>query len=156
MGVLQKKRDGDGKWERTKMKVPCTGQTWDYCNTFHLIDKGNGVGANYDLGGKSRLDNWAPKLIFWLYNMALNNTYSMYKALVKQHTPERTFLDTTDTMREFTYGQEAEGRASELWTRGMLKLFGWITGRKVCSDTNGMMMVQLVMPTMQVPMDNCA
>ncbi|KAL3764002.1 hypothetical protein ACHAW5_000041 [Stephanodiscus triporus] len=62
MGVLRKKRDADGKRERTKTEVPCPAQTCDYCKTFH--DKGNGAEANYDLGGKSRLHNWLPKLIF--------------------------------------------------------------------------------------------
>jgi hypothetical protein len=59
MGVLQKKRDSNGKQERTMMEVPCPAQMRDYCNTFHLIDKGNGAEAYYDLGG-----NLSPKLIF--------------------------------------------------------------------------------------------
>jgi hypothetical protein len=53
MGVWQKKRDSNGKRERTKTEVLCPAQTRDYCNTFHLIDKGNGVEANYDLGGRA-------------------------------------------------------------------------------------------------------
>jgi hypothetical protein len=95
MGVLRKKRDSNGKQERTKMGV----QTRDYCNTFHLIDKGNGAEANYDLEGKSRLHNWSPKLIFWLYNMSIYNAYKMYKALIKQHTPEHRFLDMGNAVR---------------------------------------------------------
>ena len=83
MGVLQKKRDNRGKRERTKMKVPYPAQTWDYWDTFHLIYKENGAEANYDLGRKSHLHNWSPKSIFWLYNIALNNSYKMYKALIK-------------------------------------------------------------------------
>ena len=43
-------------------------------------------------GGKSRLHNWSPKLVFCLYNMALNNAYKMYTALVKEHTPKRRFF----------------------------------------------------------------
>ena len=50
MGVLRKKRDEDGKRERHKTEVPCPAQTKDYCATFHLIDKGNGAEASYDLG----------------------------------------------------------------------------------------------------------
>ncbi len=50
-------------------------QMRDYCEIFHQIDKGNGAEANYDLGGKSRLHNWLPKLILRLYNMVLNNAY---------------------------------------------------------------------------------
>ncbi len=52
-GVLRKKWGDDGKRERTKTEVPCPAQTWDYCNTFHLIDKGNGAEANKDLGGRA-------------------------------------------------------------------------------------------------------
>ncbi len=52
MGVLQKKRNSNGKQERSKTEVLCPAQTQDYCNTFHLIDKGNGAEANYNLGGE--------------------------------------------------------------------------------------------------------
>jgi len=52
MGVLRKKRDKDGKRERHKTDVLCPAQTKDYCNTFYLIDKGNGVEALYNLGGE--------------------------------------------------------------------------------------------------------
>jgi hypothetical protein len=55
--------------------VPCPAQTKMYCETFHLIDKGNGAEATYDMAGKSRSHNWAPKLVFRLYNMAMNNAY---------------------------------------------------------------------------------
>jgi hypothetical protein len=102
MGVLQK-RDGNGEWERTTTKVPCPVQIQDYCNIFHLIDKGNGAEANYDLGGKCLLHNWLSKLIFPLNNMALNNAYKMYKALVKQHMQERRHLDMGDTVSELTH-----------------------------------------------------
>jgi hypothetical protein len=161
MGVLQKKRDSNGKRERTKMEVPCPAQTQDYCNTFHLINKGNGVEANYDLGGKSRLHNWSPKLIFWLYNMSVNNAYKMYTALVKQHTPEHRFLDMCHAMRELAHNLCQRGpvmrklRAEHpSCTQDMLKLFGWKTGRKVCSVSMGMMTVASVMPQVQAPMDN--
>ncbi len=163
MGVLQKKRDSNGKRERTKTEVPCPAQMRDYCNTFHLIDKGNGAEANYDLGGKSRLQNWLPKLIFWLYNMSVINAYKMYMALVKQHTPERRFLDMGNAVRESAHNLCQRGPAMwklraehPSWTRDMLKLFGWKTGRKVCSDAMGMMTVALVMPKVQAPTDNYA
>ncbi len=35
-------------------------------------------------------------------------------------------------------------------------MFGLITGQKICSDAKGMMMVQLVMPREEMPMDNYA
>ncbi len=115
--------------------MSCPAQTWDYCETFHLIDKGNGEESNYDLGGKSRLHNWSAKLIFWLYNMSLNNAYKMYKALVKQHLPERRFLDMGNAVRELTHDLCQRGLAMQKLkaehlskTRDMSKLFGWITG----------------------------
>ena len=83
IGVLQKKWDGEEKLKKTKSEVPCPALTKDDCTTFQLIDKGNGAEAHYDRGGKSRLQNWLPKLIFWLFNMTLNNAYKMYMALVK-------------------------------------------------------------------------
>ncbi len=111
MGVLRKKRDSNGLRERTKTEAPCPAQTQNYCNTFHLNNKGNGVEANYDLGGKSCLHNCLPKLIFWLYNMSINNAYKMYKALVKQHMPERRFLDMGNAMRELAHGLCQRGPA---------------------------------------------
>ncbi len=162
-GVLQKKRGNNGKQERMKTEVPCPAQMRDYCKTFHLINEGNGAEANYDLGGKSRLHNWLPKLIFWLYNMALNNAYKMYKALVKQHMPERRFLDMGDAMRKLMHNLCQRGpvmrklRAEHpSWMRDMSKLFGWITGRKVCADAKGMMTVQSVMLREEPPTDTYA
>ena len=110
-GVLQQKRDGDKKQERTKTEVSCPAQMQDYYKTFHLTNKGKGAEANYDLGGKIRLHNWSSKLIFWLCNMSLNNAYKMYKALVKQHTPERRILDTGNAVRELTHNLCQRGPA---------------------------------------------
>ncbi len=55
--------------------------------------------VNYDLGGMSPCHNWSPNLTFWLYNMAMNNAYKMYKALVKQHMPEQRFLNMGNAVR---------------------------------------------------------
>jgi hypothetical protein len=147
MGVMRKQRDDNGKRERTRTDVPCPAQTRDYCKTFHLIDKGNGAEAYYDLGGKSRLHNWSPKLIFRLYNMALNNAYKMYGALINKWTPYgRRTLDMGDAVRELTHdlcqrGPEMRKQRAEhpSWTRDMTKLFGWLSGRKIRSDALGWM-----------------
>ncbi len=143
--------------------MPCPAQTKDYCATFHLIDKGNGAEVNYNLGGKSSLHNWSPKLIFWLLDMVLNNTYKMYTLLVKEHTPEQRFLEMGDAVRELTHDLCQRGLAMRKlraehpsWTRDMGKLFGWITGQKVCLDTKGMMTVSSVMPPVQAPPVNYA
>ena len=63
-----------------------------YCESFHLIDKGNGAEAPYDMGGKSRKHNWTPKIIFRLINMTMINAYRIYKALVLTRTPDRQLL----------------------------------------------------------------
>jgi hypothetical protein len=89
MGVMRKQQNDDGKQERIRMEVLCPAQTKDYCETSHLIDKGNRAKVYYDLGGKSRLHNWSPKLIFWMYNMVLINAYKMYQALFNEHTQGR-------------------------------------------------------------------
>jgi hypothetical protein len=145
------------------MEVLCPVQTQDYCNTFHLIDKGNGAEVNYNLGGKSRLHNWLWKLIFRLYNMSINNAYKMYKVLIKQHMPECRFLDMGNAVRELAHDLCQRGPAMRKlraehpsWTWDISKLFGWKTVRKVCSDAMGMMTVALVMPQVQAQMDNYA
>jgi hypothetical protein len=165
MGVLRKKRDKDGKRERHKMEVPCLAQTKDYCATFHLIDKGNGAEASYDLGGRSRVHNWSPKLMFRFFNMALHNAYKMYTALIKEHTPERRFLRMGNAVRELTHDLCQRGPAMRKkraehpsYARDMGKLFGWVTGRKVRSDAKGMMMVMPACPPVEAPMcvwDDC-
>ncbi len=54
-------------------------QMKEYSKKFHLIDKENGKEAKYDMAGKSRKHNWPPKLLFRMFNMALNNAYVVYK-----------------------------------------------------------------------------
>ena len=144
IGVMRKKRDEDGNQERTRTEVPCPSQIKDYCETFHLIDKGNGAEANFDLGGKSQLHNWSPKLIFCLYNMALNNAYKMYTALHKRHNGGRRILDMGDAVRELTHDLCQRGPVIRkmkaehpVWLRDMTRLFGWKSGRTIRSDAFG-------------------
>ena len=95
--------------------------------------------------------------------MSINNAYKMYTALIKQHTPERRFLDMGYAMRELAHDLCQRGPAMQKlraehpsWTWDMSKLFGWKTGQKVCSDAMGMMMEASVMPQVQAPTDNYA
>jgi hypothetical protein len=60
--------------EREKSNVDCTEQQTDYCSTYHLIDKGNGAEAQYDLSIESHLHGWPPKLSARWFNMNINNT----------------------------------------------------------------------------------
>ena len=61
-GVLRKKRGSDGKREMKRSDVPCPTKNKYYSKTFHLIDKGNGIEAKYDMGGHSKKHNWSPKI----------------------------------------------------------------------------------------------
>jgi hypothetical protein len=85
------------------------------------------------------------------------------KTLVKQHMPERRFLDMGDAVRELMHDLCQRGpvmrklRAEHpSWMRDMSKLIDWITGRKVRADAKGMMTVQLVMPREEPPTDTYA
>ena len=79
--------------------------------------------------------------------MALNNAYKMYMMLVKEHTQgSRGMLYMGDAVRELTHDLCQMGpwirklqAEHPSWTRDMKKLFGWISGRKICSDTFGFM-----------------
>ena len=46
---LNRKKKVDGKRERAQTLVPCPQQNKDYSGTFHLIDKGDGAEANYNI-----------------------------------------------------------------------------------------------------------
>ena len=43
----------DGVRQRDSVGVPVPAQGKAYCETFHMIDKGNGAEAKYDLGGNT-------------------------------------------------------------------------------------------------------
>ncbi len=59
-GLMRRGKDDGGSREIKQKAVPCLAQTKEYCEMFHLIDKGNGKEAKYDMAGKSRSHNWAP------------------------------------------------------------------------------------------------
>ncbi|KAL3765170.1 hypothetical protein ACHAW5_008589 [Stephanodiscus triporus] len=95
-------KDKNGSREMQQKAVPCPAQTKEYCNTFHLIDKGNGKEAKYDMAGASRSHNWAPKLVFWMFNMAMNNAYVVYKELVTREGGN--VLPMGKAVRELAHG----------------------------------------------------
>jgi hypothetical protein len=82
--MMRRGKDKNGSREMKQKAVPFPAQTIEYCETFHLIDKGNGKEAKYKMARKSRSHNWAPKLVFRLFNMAMNNAYVVYKDLVSR------------------------------------------------------------------------
>ena len=102
-GVMRKKKGADGKREFRQSPVPCPQQSKDYSETFHLIDKGNGAEAKFDMGGHSRTHNWCPKLVWRLFNMSQNNAYQIYTTLVEKHTKGRRFLEMREAVQEMTH-----------------------------------------------------
>jgi hypothetical protein len=80
-GLMRRGKDENKKREMSQKVVPYLAQTKTYCENYHLIDKGNGMEAKYNMAGKSRSHNWAPKLVFCLFIMALNKAYDGGKCL---------------------------------------------------------------------------
>ncbi len=142
-GVKQKKIDENRKRERSQSKVACPVQTKEYPTTFHVIDKGNGAEASFDMGGKSRTHNWTPKLVFWFYNMALNSAYKIYKDLLMVEDGNHICLNTSNTVKVLAPGLYQKG--GNICThalnhlahpRNMMSVHGFVTGTRICSDAN--------------------
>ena len=75
----------DGNKEKDQVLVDALEQTVAYCETFHLIDKRNGVELWYVLGkGGSKTHGWTPKISFQFFNITLNNAYWISSALHKR------------------------------------------------------------------------
>ncbi len=72
--LMWRAKDEGGKRDMHQKAVPCPLQMKDYSESFQLINKGNGKKAKYNMAGNSRSHNLAPKLVFRLFNMAMNNT----------------------------------------------------------------------------------
>ena len=53
-GGIKRKRKVNGVRGREPVAVPYPQQIINYSDTFHLINKGNGTQANYDLAGQNR------------------------------------------------------------------------------------------------------
>ena len=145
-GMMRKGKDANKKREMVSKPVPCPAQTKTYCETFHLIDKGNGAEATYDMAGKSRSHNWAPKLVFRLFNMAMNNAYVMYKELVKRDGEEA--LSMGRAMKELAHGlcQQGESMRSNAvmhpsHLRDMSRVEGHEKGSKIRKDRKSEVML---------------
>ena len=124
--------------------MPCPEQNWEYSKTFHPIDKGNGVEATYDMGGKSRTHNWSPKLVLRLLNMLINNAYKIYNALVDERTLDRRFLEMRETIEEMTHAfcqrglsMRSQREEHPLHSRNLTNCSEYESGRKVRSDALG-------------------
>ena len=143
-GLIRKKRGSDGKREQRKSEVPCPHQNRDYSETFHLIDKGNGAEANYDMGGHSKGHNWSPKLTMRFFNMNMNNAGSVFDDVMahhnigrrKQSMPARIQFLSHNLMQR---GETMRTRKAEhpKHTRDLTNVFDFGTGRKQRSDAKG-------------------
>ncbi len=87
----------------------------------------------------------------------------MYRALIKQHMPERRFLEMGNAMRKLMHSlcqRSLMMRKLRVehpsWIQNIGKLLGWMTGWKVCSDAKGMMTLLSMMPLVQRPPGNYA
>ena len=150
-GVNRKRKGDDGKRERESTEMACPAQMKYYCETFHLIDKGNGAEASYDLGGKSRTHNWSPKIILRLINMLMINAYRIYKLLVTTRTPDRHCLTIREAIKELTFSLMQRGapmRRRETShpnpTVDCSRILGWSSGMKIRSDEKKPLAVEAV------------
>jgi len=84
---LKRRRKVNKKREQHPTDVPCPWQQKDYSETFHLIDKGNGAEAKYDLMLENKKHGWTPKLALRFFNMTLNNAYKIYRWLLAKYNP---------------------------------------------------------------------
>mmetsp|Transcript_2847 Transcript_2847/g.5763 ORF Transcript_2847/g.5763 Transcript_2847/m.5763 type:complete len:366 (+) Transcript_2847:358-1455(+) len=114
-GGLNRKKKVDGVREREPAPVPCPEQNIYYSNTFHLVDKGNGVKAKYDLGGQSRKHGWTPKLSSRLFNMNFNNSYWIYMTLMEKHNPGRRPVTMAEGIKEATHSLLQRGPTMRVW-----------------------------------------
>ena len=134
----------DGKQQRTRSEVPCLVQNKHYSETFHLIDKGNGKEAKYDLGGQSKAHNWSPKGFWRLIHISMANVFVLYKALAEEHNPDSKPLDMKQAIKEATHAfcqrcesiqkQKAEHLA---WIRDLSMVYSAGKGQKIWTDKNG-------------------
>ncbi len=121
--------------------MPCPVQTKEYCKTFHLIDKGNGREAKYDMAGATRSHNWVPKLMFQMFNMALNNAYVIYRELASRDGGKPLLMGKA--VRELAHSlcQRGEPIRNKAMThpsklRDMDRVDRHLKGQKVWSDRN--------------------
>ena len=141
---LNRKRKVDGVRERAQTPVPCPQQNQDYSHTFHLIDKGNGAEAKYDLKVESHTHGWTPKISARLFNMTLNNAYKIYVALVEKYTPNRRYLDMGEAVAEAAHAFLQQGAPMRTrmathppFVRDLTSIFCFPIGNKLRSDASG-------------------
>ena len=133
-GVKRKRRNEAGRREFYRSEVDCPEQMKAYCETFHLIDKGNAVEAKFDLGGESHLHGWSPKLASRLFNMHLNNVYRIYCTLLREANYEPKLL--RDCIADLTIDLLQQGEPMRRRSSGAppIGIAGTQEGRKIRVD----------------------
>ena len=142
-GMLRK-RKVDGRREQHQTEVSCPAQNKTYSETFHLIDKGNGAEANYDMGGHSKGHNWSPKLTMRYFNMNLNNGSCVYKNLMKENAPFSRALSMPSQVKELAHALMQRGEPMRRYkpehpkhVRDLTHPFDYGCGRRLRSDAKG-------------------
>jgi hypothetical protein len=103
-GMRRKKKNQQTKRrEREQSNVDYTEQQTDYCSTYHLIDKGNGAEAKYDLMIESHLHGWGPKLAARYFNININNAYKVLCFLYKKYHPANVVMEVKDCIHNLTH-----------------------------------------------------
>jgi hypothetical protein len=109
-GIMRRCRDPITKVRaREPTEVNISEQQLAYCDTYYVIDKGNGIEAKYDLACESHLHGWSPKLSLRYINMTSNNSYNFFCALYKKYHPSRDPMELKDCINNVTHSLLQEG-----------------------------------------------
>ncbi|OEU11447.1 hypothetical protein FRACYDRAFT_245186 [Fragilariopsis cylindrus CCMP1102] len=142
-GMKRKKRNRSTKRrDREFTDVDCPLQQKDYCETYHLIDKGNGAEAKYDLSTESHLHGWSPKLAARYFNMNINNAYKIHCYLFKKHHPTKVVMPLKECIHNLTHSLLQRGDTMRKRGSGAppkatkdISTSSSVDGRKVRSDS---------------------
>ncbi len=142
-GLMRKKRV-DNIRQQHQTPVPCHLQNKSYSETFHLIDKGNGAEAKYDISLESHTHGWTPKMSARYFNIGTNNAYKIYESLVSKYTPHRRFYDLGEAIREAAHALIQKGEQMRQQQpehppaiRDLRLMWDTGSGRKLCTDAEG-------------------
>jgi hypothetical protein len=95
---------------REATEVHISEQQLDYCDTYYMIDKGNGAEAEYDLATEFHLHGWSPKLSLRYIHMTCNNSYSFFCALYNIiYHQGRTPMELKDCINNVSHSLLQEG-----------------------------------------------
>ncbi|OEU05936.1 hypothetical protein FRACYDRAFT_257320 [Fragilariopsis cylindrus CCMP1102] len=142
-GMKRKKRNRSTKRrDREFTDVDCPIQQKDYCETYHLIDKGNGAEAKYDLSTESHLHGWSPKLAARYFNMNINNAYKIHCYLFKKHHPTKVVMPLKECIHNLTHSLLQRGDSMRKRGSGAppkatkdITTSSSVDGRKIRSDS---------------------